>query len=114
MQGMWYGRSGSLEGLGNADRRLDVEARQEFRPEGVAQDHVVDQLEVAELLEQRNVAFELVAPVEDIARLERHAGARSVGLILISQISSGIFSSPIERGRISSSTGGLSENSPSQ
>ena len=38
----------------------------------------------------------------------------AVGLILISQISSGIFASPTERGRNSSSTGGLSENSPSQ
>ena len=39
---------------------------------------------------------------------------RAVGLILISQISCGTFSVPTLRGRISSSTGGLSENSPSQ
>src|SRR4029077_5073919 len=40
--------------------------------------------------------------------------SRRVGLILINQISSGTFSAPTLLGRMSSCTGGLSENRPSQ
>ena len=104
---------GRVERLRDAHRRLDVEPRQELLPKASVR---IRSFSISrwpscwnsEMLPSSWLRRSMISP--------GFTGTlrRAVGLILISQISSGMLPSPIELGRISSSTGGLSENRPSQ
>ena len=62
------------ERLGDADGRcFNIELPEKLGFESASQDQVVDHLQMIELVEQRDVALELIAPVENIVRLQRDA-----------------------------------------
>ena len=97
----------------DADRRPHIEAPQELGAERVAQEQVVDEADGAQLLEQRDVATSSLRR-SPMASGETGTLDAPVALILITQISSGMFSAPTHLALIISLIGGLSENRPSQ
>jgi hypothetical protein len=62
------------ERLGYAHLLRDIPAGEKVWPESVLHYQVVDQFDPFQVLEHRDVAFELIAPVSDLVRLYRGTG----------------------------------------
>ena len=56
----------------NTHRHLDVELAEELGPERMGQQHVVEHLDVPQLLEEGDVALQLIAAVDDIVDAHRY------------------------------------------